>query len=397
MKVLITTECYEPTVNGVVTSVKNLKNELIRLGHEVRILTLSDSMFSYKKDGVVYLGSMSVDKIYPGVRFSLSRDNKYIDEVLDWKPDIVHSQSEFSTFPVARKISNKLQIPLIHTYHTVYEDYTHYFSPVEKWGKTMAALFTRTTLKHTDLVIAPTEKVYSLLKNYGVEQEIRVIPTGINLQKFRRQISPEEKNGLKDTLRIPRDNRVLLVVGRLAKEKNIEEILLFLSLMKQPDLTLLIVGDGPHMESLQKVAEQLGILDNVVFAGMVAPQNIGAYYQLGEVFVSGSNSETQGLTYIEALANGVPILCRKDDCLTDVISDGVNGWQYESFHQFRIKLRRMLASPTSEAQKKLIVSGVQRYSSTNFGKEVERLYTDALGYSKVNAPASQLAAAGWVE
>lgn len=397
MKILITTDCYEPTVNGVVTSIKNLKTELTKRGHEVRILTLSDTIQSYQKDGVVYLGSLNVDKIYPSVRFSLSRDNKFIDEVLEWSPDIVHSQSEFSTFSVARKISNKLQIPLIHTYHTVYEDYTHYFSPVEKWGKTMAALFTRTTLKHTDWVIAPTEKVYSLLKNYGVEQEIRVIPTGINLQKFKGQTSLDERNKLKESLGIPKGNRVLLVVGRLAKEKNIEEMLLFLSLIKQPNLSLLIVGGGPHRESLEKVAEQMGISDRVVFTGMVPPEKIASYYQLGDVFVSGSNSETQGLTYIESLANGVPILCRKDDCLNDVISEGVNGWQYESFSQFRTKLRTMLANPVGDVQKKLIISGVQRFSALNFGIEVERLYMDAATFAKVEVAAPRLAAAAWMD
>ncbi len=294
MKVLITTDCYTPTVNGVVTSVKNLKSELTKRGHEVRILTLSNSLLSWERDGVMYLGSLNAGKIYPGARLSLSRDNKYIDEILEWKPEIVHSQSEFSSLSIARKISSKLHVPLVHTYHTVYEDYTHYFSPVEKWGKTMATLFTRAALKHTNCVIAPTHKVFSLLKEYGIMQEVRVIPTGIDLNRFRTAITEKEKGTLRKAIGVPEGNKVLVTVGRLAKEKNVEEILRFISKTGDMKITLVVVGDGPHKEFLMKFSEQLGLGDRVVFTGMVPPTEVGAFYQLGDVFVCASNSETQG-------------------------------------------------------------------------------------------------------
>jgi 1,2-diacylglycerol 3-alpha-glucosyltransferase len=374
MKVLITTEWYTPTVNGVVTSVLNLRSELIKLGHDVKILTLSDTKKSFEKDGVISIGSLGAGKIYPGARLSLRRDNKYIAELIRWQPDVVHSQSEFSTFLIARNIANKLEIPLVHTYHTVYENYTHYFSPVEKWGKAMAAVFTTATLKHADSVIAPTEKVRALLSGYGVEQEIYVAPTGIDLSKFHTQISDQEKENLRASLGIPKDNKILVAVGRMAKEKNLEEILRFQSKLHIPKITLLMVGDGPSRENLQKFADELGIADQVVFTGMVAPEKVGAYYQLGDVFVSASNSETQGLTYVEALANGVPILCRRDSCLTDVVKDGVNGWQYETFKEFQSKLNVLLHENKNELERKLIMDGVKEFSSANFGKKVEQIY-----------------------
>ncbi len=392
MKVLITTDCYTPTVNGVVTSVKNLKSELTKRGHEVRILTLSNSLLSWERDGVMYLGSLNAGKIYPGARLSLSRDNKYIDEILEWKPEIVHSQSEFSSLSIARKISSKLHVPLVHTYHTVYEDYTHYFSPVEKWGKTMATLFTRAALKHTNCVIAPTHKVFSLLKEYGIMQEVRVIPTGIDLNRFRTAITEKEKGTLRKAIGVPEGNKVLVTVGRLAKEKNVEEILRFISKTGDMKITLVVVGDGPHKEFLMKFSEQLGLGDRVVFTGMVPPTEVGAFYQLGDVFVCASNSETQGLTYFEAMANGVPILCRKDDCLADVIIEGVNGWQYETFQQFQTKLTQALANPPDETGKKHITSSVHRFSSVKFGLEIERLYKDAIEASTQNQPMHQMAA-----
>lgn len=376
MKILITTEWYAPTINGVVTSIVNLEKELNRLGHEVRILTLSDRNRSYRRDHVTYIRSISAGKIYPGVRVTFSKVNRYIEELEAWKPDVIHSQCEFSTFRIAKHIAKKCRIPIVHTYHTVYEDYTHYFSPNQKWGKRMVALFSKRVLNQASYVIAPTKKVYSILTGYGVQQPIEVVPTGIDLKRFNLQLSGDEKKRLREKHNIPIENKVLLSVGRLAKEKNLEEILTFVSTMQKDNLTLLIVGDGPYRSELENIASKLGITDKVIFVGMIPPEKIASYYQLGDVFVSASNSETQGLTYIEALANGLPALCRRDACLEDVIEDGKNGWQYDSFEQFQEVLNAMLGD--QDLYRKLSYhakeGAVRKYSSVNFAETLERLY-----------------------
>ena len=128
MKILITNEWYTPTINGVVISIVTLEKELKKLGHDVRILTLSNGIKSYKRDHVIYIRSIGAEKIYPGARIAFSKDNQYIEEIIEWKPDIIHTQCEFSTFRIAKHIAKKCAIPIVHTYHTVYEDYTHYFS-----------------------------------------------------------------------------------------------------------------------------------------------------------------------------------------------------------------------------------------------------------------------------
>lgn len=127
MKVLITTDCYTPTVNGVVTSVLNLRKELQLRGHEVKALTLSQTMQSFSQDGETYIGSIGAGKVYPGARVKSALASSFIQKLIEWKPDVVHSQCEFSTFFLAPKIYKRLNIPIVHTYHTVYEDYTHYF------------------------------------------------------------------------------------------------------------------------------------------------------------------------------------------------------------------------------------------------------------------------------
>lgn len=168
MKILITTDWYTPAVNGVVTSVKNLQRELERRGHEVRILTLSQSLHSWSRDGVTAIGSVNAGRIYPGARLRTAMAGRWVRELMDWRPDVIHSQCEFSTFFLARRIAEELDVPLVHTYHTVYEDYTHYFSPSVRWGRCAVAAFSRWVAAQVDGMIAPTGKVRGLLQGYGV-------------------------------------------------------------------------------------------------------------------------------------------------------------------------------------------------------------------------------------
>ena len=126
MKILITTDLYLPTLNGVVTSILNLKQELIKRGHEVRILTLQQDQQVEDEWNTYYIKSVSAGKVYPQARIMRSIGNKQLKEIVNWKPDIIHSQCEFSTYFLAKIIARRVNAPIVHTYHTVYEDYTHY-------------------------------------------------------------------------------------------------------------------------------------------------------------------------------------------------------------------------------------------------------------------------------
>ncbi|RLL46578.1 glycosyltransferase family 4 protein [Oceanobacillus piezotolerans] len=384
MKILITTECYFPVINGVVTSVMTLRKELINMGHEVKILTLSGKKRSFEKDDVIYIGSLGLNKLYPGARIAFPFDNVYLRKVIGWKPDVIHSQSEFSTFQMAKLLSRKLEVPIVHTYHTIYEDYTHYFSPYKKWGKRVAQVFTKSILKHTSGVIAPTVKVQSLLIKYGVSQKIHVVPSGINLGLFDKRIEDKGKLKLKQKIGIPPNKKVLLFVGRLAKEKRLEEILYFVYKFNDENILLLIVGDGPNRAFLEKYVQKLGISNQVIFVGMVPSKEVIYYYQVGDIFVSASTSETQGLTYLEALANGLPALCRQDMCLENVIMDGINGWQYNSYENFADKLSILLFQ--DEEYRRLSYNARERvaltYSSIAFARKIEGIYQDTVATFK---------------
>ena len=379
MRVLLTTDWNPTSVNGVVTSVNNLKKGLEDRGHEVRVLTLSNTQHSYIEEDYYYMGSANAQLIYPGLRVRTTLSHPMVKEILSWNPDIVHSNCEFSSFFPAWKISHHLHIPLVHTYHTVYEDYTHYFCPSARVGRFAVKEFSKFIAGRTDCVITPTEKVKQLLLDYNVTQRLAVIPTGISCERFEKKVAKEAVLTLKHTLGIPEDYLVLLFVGRLSKEKNAEELLSYMSKLKEKPVFLLIVGDGPYGETLKAEAEKLELSDQVLFTGMIPQELIPNYYKLGDLFTNASTSETQGLTYIEAVSSGLPLLCRADSCLDGVVYDGENGWQYHTEDDFMEHINWCLEHkeqmPRMSQRSREIG---KNYSVPVFAEKVESLYEELI-------------------
>lgn len=369
MKVLITSDWYYPVVNGVVRSILNLKKYLEDQGHEVRVLTLSNSTKSFRKDEVYYIGSLGAGKLYPDARMSTLLRSKEIIELINWNPDIIHSQCEFSTFIMAKKISNKTETPILHTYHTVYEDYTHYFSPSKKVGKKIIATLSKAIAKNVDKLIVPSIKTKNILLSYGIkEDEIVVIPTGIQIDLLMDKKSLREKYGYKE------DDKILLYLGRLAEEKNVEELIDFYQKIKMENTRFLIVGGGPYLEKLKKYANKID--KKIDFIGQVDPSMVKDYYQLADVFISASNSETQGLTYYEALSNGRIALCRKDACLDGVIKNNYNGYQYKEFKEFKDFLGYIFdhEDMKDSMEKNARTYALENFSIESFGKKCEDEY-----------------------
>lgn len=378
MKILITTDWYSPIINGVVTSVLNLENELRRNGHDVRVLTLSRNHKSYINGDVIYISSVNAGLIYPNARLKSPLHNRYVSKIIEWKPDVIHSQCEFSTFFVAKKIARILDIPIVHTYHTVYEDYTHYFSPNKKLGKKAVIHFSKWVARHCGMVIVPTAKVKDMLERYNVTCPVRVIPTGIHCEKF---YSTDKASGqfIREKLGISHKSFVAVYVGRLAVEKNVDELVLMHEKLQINGVKLLIVGDGPHGEALRTMVNKRDLSDKIIFTGMVPPERVGEYYKCGDVFVSASTSETQGLTYVEALASGLPVICRKDKCLDDVIENKVNGVQFTDFEGYKKAMEKLACSTVLlESMSKNAVDSSRKFSCEAFGKRVENVYKEVL-------------------
>ena len=382
MKILITTDWYKPVINGVVTSVTNLEEGLRGAGHDVRILTLSNDLHSYRKENVTFIGSIGVGVIYPNARLRARLNDPLVQELIDWKPDVVHSQCEFSTFSFAKRIAHESGCPLIHTYHTVYEDFTHYFSPNVRLGHFLARKFSHYIASQTDAVIVPTEKIRNMLRSYQITQPIRTVPTGLKMGAFLAPLPPEKRTVLRRARGLREGDLALTYIGRLAQEKSIGELLRFLPDTPQ-NVRLLLVGDGPYREKLEAQVRELGIAGRVIFSGMAAPERVADYYKVGDIFVSASRSETQGLTYIEAMASGLPLLCRKDDCLSGVLLPEVNGFAYTTEAEFLAGLSALSDAQTRRDMGAAAQSAAYaRFSAESFTRKVLQVYQDCLPRSK---------------
>lgn len=332
---------------------------------------------------VYIMDSISAGKIYPEARVNLHAQRWMINDILRWRPDIIHSQCEFSTFITARKIARWRNIPIVHTYHTVYEDYTHYFSPSQTFGQKAVRTFTRFILDKVNSVIVPTDKVKKMLENYEVETPIYTIPTGIDISSFKKEIPEEKLIEIKERYGIKEDDFLLLSLGRLAKEKNISELFNYIDQKKDPHLKLMIVGDGPYAEELKREAEEKNLMNSVIFTGPVEPHETSTYYHLADLFVSASTSETQGLTYIEALASGTPALCRKDPCLEEVIINHHNGYQYEGEEDFNYFLEKVRKNPCYKPYlKKNAMNSVEKVSKEHFAESVLKVYNETIEKDK---------------
>ncbi|MBQ3216162.1 MAG: glycosyltransferase [Oscillospiraceae bacterium] len=377
MKVLITTDLYTTDTNGVVTSVKNLVEVLQARGHQVRILTVADDVHSCRIGNVYYIRSLPIGFIYPDIRMPTSYRHRLIKELIKWQPDVIHSQCEFFSYQFASHISKKTGAPVVHTYHTLYEQYAAYLLRIKGVGEKAVGKFSRIRLKKTDRIIAPTRKVEDVLRSYGITVPISVVPSGIRLEQHQNRLTLEQRAEGRKALGIDPEAPLLVSVGRVGNEKKLDDLLNYFAKVspEHEDLRFLIVGGGPAKESLEKLAVTLEIQDRVVFAGMVAPDKVQDYYQLGDIFVCASTSETQGLTYVEASANGLPLLCRKDPCLKDVMVEGENGYAFTDADSFREGLDKMLANPQWREQagqrSREIAAG---FGKEAFGAAVEKVY-----------------------
>ena len=335
LKVLITSDGYRDDINGVAQIVAVYADEMRRRGIEVKVLTLSDQNISYKNGDDYYLQSYR-SIFYPEWKKSHIRRHAFIDEIVAWKPDIIHIHTEGPTGIIANMISDICGVPIVMTSHTDYSKYL--FGKVCKifpitlipivWG-----LF---AYKHASLVILPAEKALTFDQHVFVKNKCTVLHNGINLKKFQRNVTKEERRKLMSQYGIRDNNKILLVVSRLGKEKKITNILNWMKqlLEKDPEIQLVIVGDGLYRKKLEKQTAKLNINDSVFFTGRIPPDQIYRFYNIGTVYVSASDFEVNSLSYIEAMACSLPIVCRKDMCLKGVLENGVNGYSFETGDDF---------------------------------------------------------------
>ncbi len=381
MNIGIFTDTYSPQINGVVTSVRMLEKELNALGHKVFIITTSDPKAKTRHPRVFRMPSMPF-VFLPTHRVAMLYSPKLLLSIKKLDLDIIHTQSEFPVGIFGKIVSEFYKIPMVHTYHTMYEDYVHYIARGHLITPKMAQKYSRIFCNRAKVVIAPVEKAKNSLINYGVKRPIKVIPTGLDFSPFSREnYSESELLREKESLGIKPDEPVIVYCGRVAKEKSIDVIVGQIPglLEMLPKVKLLIVGDGPSRKDLEAQAEELGIKNSVIFAGAKPWEQMGKFYQIGDVFATASTSETQGLTYIEAMAAKVPVVAKRDKSVEGIIVDGETGFTFEKDSDLPGLFYRVLTDKKlSKEIKENGYNAIADLSSKTFAERLEALYKEVL-------------------
>jgi 1,2-diacylglycerol 3-alpha-glucosyltransferase len=387
MRVGLFTDVYPPYVNGVSTSVLMLKRSLEGLGHQVFIVTVNNENLKYKVEengNIVRIPGLPIG-IYD-YRLTGIYPLKAVKMIKKWKLDVIHSHTEFGVGTFARLISKQLEIPLVHTYHTMYEDYVHYITKgyFDGVSKKIVEYLTLFYCDYTiSELIVPTKKTYDLFKEkYKVNRNIYIIPTGIEVEKFYQEnFDPKDIIDLRKRVGIDKNDFVLLYVGRIAEEKNVSFLLDAQKALvkKYSNIKLLIIGDGPDYEKHKKEVLHPSFKNSVIFTGKVPLTEVAKYYQLGDVFVTASKSETQGLTVIEAMASSMPVVCARDESFMNTVVPDLNGYMFDKKQDYRNIIFDLYndSDKLIRLKKQARLNG-NMHSSKYYGERVENVYKIAM-------------------
>ena len=392
MKIGIFTDTYNPVTSGVVTSINMLEQEMKKRGHEVFVFTTSKSIQPNNNQTLYMLNSIPllIAKQYKN-RIATFYSREIAKQIKEIGLDIVHTQTEFSVGAFGKIISRKYDIPFIHTYHTMWEDYVHYISPLKGRNirlKRLARTISRAFVRKAECVITPSNKTAKYLK-YKCKvknKPIYVIPTGIDISPFKSSnFTEEERNNLKKSLGIKPNEKIILFLGRVASEKSIDVIMdIMPSIFEEhPDYKFLIVGDGPSKKDLEEQARKLNIDKNVIFTGKVPWNEVPKYYNIGDVFVNASITETQGLTFIEAMSAEIPVVAKYAPNLSEFIHTNKNGILVKKNSDFK---KAIIDVIENENLRKTLIRGgnetAKEYSIEVFGDKLEMLYTEIIRLHK---------------
>lgn len=325
MQIAHFTNTYLPVINGVVRSVSTFRTALTELGHVVFVFAQEDD-YSDKEPFIIR---------YPSIHLPLPVDipavipmSRCVDILMPaLKLDLIHSHHPVLLGQAASAKAEELGLPLVFTFHTQYQEYTHYVplpqEAVQDFIKGMVKSWLMEYMRHCQHIVIPSESMREIVTHeYGLVDGYTVIPTGIDLKPYK-----EAEDGGLRTKHGWKDDKVMISVGRLGQEKNWRTLLKAtdIALRDHPGLRLVVLGDGPERKALEKYSRELGIAERVAFVGLVPFEEVPAYLKAADLFAFASITETQGLVTMEAIASGLPVAAVDAIGTRDVIDNGKQG------------------------------------------------------------------------
>lgn len=382
MRIVIFSDTYYPDINGVVSSIGILRKELIKHGHEVMIVTtVPPKGVEIDDDPMILRMNGRVLKSIYGYRLAGIYNNEYYKKIREFKPHLIHTQTEYGVGIFGRICAYYLDLPHVYTYHTNIYDYTYYVTkgiePLDKMAKWAVKQLMKVYTNHCTSLIVPSDKTATMMKSIGIKKEPNVVATGLDLDRFK---SYNEEHTRQIRKEFGLENHFIMIsIGRLAAEKSIDLIIKAMPelIKKNNNIKLFIVGDGPAKEELMNLTDHLHMNSYVIFAGSQKADTISDYYHAGDLFVSASMTETQGLTFIEAMASSLPVIARYDSNLDPVISEGENGHFFYNKDEYIQKVIE-LSHKDLRFYKRNAVKHADLFNSDTFYKGAIRVYDEAI-------------------
>jgi len=349
MRIGMLVDMYKPNMSGITNYVALNKQVLEGLGHQVFVFTFGDLDYDDDELRIIRSPGMPINVNDTGfnLSFSYARAARAKVRIMD----VIHVHHPFLSGPLALRYAKARGIPVIYTNHTRFDLYAQHYLPSfvpKEVGLAILKTYLPNFCDHCDLVIAPSAGIARVMRDLGIQSEIKVIPNGIDLSPY---LSPPPLS--RAAAGLPEAAVVLMYVGRLSPEKNLGFLMqsFFGVAAAQPGVVLAFVGDGPELENLREQADRSGLAARVKFFGRVDYAQVPSHLKLADVFVTASETEVHPFSLIEALAAGVPALGIDSPGVGDTIVDGENGFlSSPDLAAFTAKLMRLVLDPALRRQ-----------------------------------------------
>lgn len=347
MNILLISDVYFPRVNGVSTSIRTFAEQLQKLGHSVHLIAPD-----YKVETIdeAWITRVPARSIYfdPEDKLMKYREILHLLPVLKSKKfDLIHIHTPFVAHYAGLKLGKLLQIPVVETYHTFFEDYLQHYLPwIPKFAaRGLARLISKNQCNQVDAIVAPSQPMLDVLRTYGINTKAEVIATGLQEASF----NTADSEAFKAKYGIAQNRPMLLYVGRVAFEKNIDFLVRVTQLLTKdmPEVLLVITGEGPAEHSLRALVKTLGMENNVQFIGYLDRNTeLNACYKAADIFVFASKSETQGLVLLEAMAQATPVVAIAELGTASILVEGQGAMiAVDDEAEFAHKVHALLANP----------------------------------------------------
>ncbi|OHD28085.1 MAG: hypothetical protein A2086_00790 [Spirochaetes bacterium GWD1_27_9] len=377
MNIALFTDCYLPIKNGVVTSVLQLKEGLEKRGHNVIIITVEVPNYDDTDLNVFRLPSIKAG-LGTEQRVGIINQGAVTRFLKKKKIDLIHTHTEFSLGYCGKRAAKKLKVPHVHTTHTMWEEYKHYILNGKLLSSGMVKRILRTYLNKVSMIIAPSVKAKKYHEQFLPHIPIEIINNGIDEGKFKASpITDQEIIDLRTKFGINKEEKILIFVGRIGKEKRVTELFdAVVPVIKNNDkVKMIFVGDGPALPELQKKAKDLNLEKSFIFTGFVNWNVVYRLYSISNVFLTTSLSEVHPMTLIEASMCSLAIIVRRDDSYLDLVENDVNGYLTDTEEEFTEKLTKLMND--NELLKKFCQTSFEiskRFTAENHVDKVEKLY-----------------------